>query len=389
VTLRAAYGNGTQRLVAPEETLERVRAAAAACGVTRCADVTHLDTLGIPVFCAIRPTATVLQVSNGKGLTREGARVSAIMEGIELYHAETPEDGRLLWASERELGQEQRRHLAPADVHGFEVDRHYSPGLRIEWCPGRDLATGADVLVPASAVFFNRSPSLHFTSTNGLASGNHHVEATLHALYELVERDAAATLQSGDRVPIRGYCRIVDPAGIPDGALAEAVRRVAAAGSHLRLLHVPSRIPAHTFWAVLMNEESFISGTSFNTGWGTHLDLEIAAARAITEAAQSRATMIHGSREDCSSKPVFRDGVSVTGSRAFGFFRDLVPDTSWPGLRELGIDADDDLERNLERIVDAIDQAGLGPLVECDLTQRDVGVPIVKVLAPALRFRYR
>ena len=39
-------------------------------------------------------------------------------------------------------------------------------------------------------------------------------------------------------------------------------------------------------------------------GVGTHLDPEVAAIRALTEVAQSRATQIHGTRED-TNRAVF------------------------------------------------------------------------------------
>ena len=54
------------------------------------ADITRLDRIGIPVFSSIRPEAETgaISVYNGKGLTEDQARVSAIMEGSERYSAE-------------------------------------------------------------------------------------------------------------------------------------------------------------------------------------------------------------------------------------------------------------------------------------------------------------
>src|SRR5262245_57519234 len=57
-------------------------------GITRLADVTGLDRLGVPVVLAVRPLGRSLAVSQGKGLTREQAAVSAILEAMELHHAE-------------------------------------------------------------------------------------------------------------------------------------------------------------------------------------------------------------------------------------------------------------------------------------------------------------
>lgn len=387
--VRAAYLRGTQRLVAPEETLARLAPVLAACGITRCADVTRLDRLGIPVYCAIRPAAGLQQVSNGKGLDAASAKVSSLMEAIELFHAECPEPGRLRVASARELRAEGCQVLEPSELTDWERERYYSGDFRIEWVDATELASAEPVWVPASAVFFNRSPTLHFTSTNGLASGNHLVEATLHALYELIERDAAARLLGQAHVPIVERTRVVDPRTIGDVALRSVVDGIASAGSHLVLLRVQSAIPIHTFWAILLSEDSAISGSTFNTGWGTHLDLTVAAARAVTEAAQSRATLIHGSREDALAKPVFRDAAEVRGSKAFRYFSELRPNTTWQELEQDGSAATDDLARNLDFLVSELRNAGHRRLVRCDLTRPHLGVPVVKLLAPSLLFLYR
>ena len=46
---------GTRRLVPPEETLESVRRLFPAMGITRVADVTGLDVIGLPVITAPQP----------------------------------------------------------------------------------------------------------------------------------------------------------------------------------------------------------------------------------------------------------------------------------------------------------------------------------------------
>ena len=50
-----AFRLGTHRLVAPGETVERVRRLMPALGITRVANVTGLDTLGIAVVMVCRP----------------------------------------------------------------------------------------------------------------------------------------------------------------------------------------------------------------------------------------------------------------------------------------------------------------------------------------------
>jgi ribosomal protein S12 methylthiotransferase accessory factor len=383
-SLPAQYRRGTYRLLSPEATLARITPLLDACGITRCADVTHLDTLGIPVYCAIRPDATVQQISNGKGLTAVSAQVSALMEGIELFHAESPDAERLQRASVRALHSEGCAFLHPSDLVGFESSHYYADTLELEWLEGTNVESGGPVLVPASAVCFHRRPHLHVTTTNGLASGNHTTEASLHGLYEVIERNAAAELLGHKRIPIREKCHVLALDSIDHPDLRGILDRIAAADSQLVVLQVDSSVAVPTFWAILLNEDSLISGSTFNTGWGTHLDPAVAFVRAVTEAAQSRATMIHGSREDCLAKPVFRDAVTTRSSTAFQYFKNLRADSTWDALFA-DHDVSGDLADHHATVLDLLARAGHRRVVCCDLTKPAIDISVVKVLVPSLR----
>jgi ribosomal protein S12 methylthiotransferase accessory factor YcaO len=58
--LTKGFASGTHRLVAPEVTLERIAPHLLRFGITRCADITGLDRIGIPVYVAVRPQGRVL-----------------------------------------------------------------------------------------------------------------------------------------------------------------------------------------------------------------------------------------------------------------------------------------------------------------------------------------
>src|SRR5690242_3809749 len=58
-----AYRFGTRRAVSPTETLRRIRPLLRPAGITRLADVTGLDWIGIPVYQAIRPNSRTLSAS--------------------------------------------------------------------------------------------------------------------------------------------------------------------------------------------------------------------------------------------------------------------------------------------------------------------------------------
>src|SRR3546814_15588111 len=68
------------RLVPVAPFLKTALAAAELCGVTRLADITRLDRLGLPVWQAVRPAGRALSVHQGKGASPLAARIGALCE---------------------------------------------------------------------------------------------------------------------------------------------------------------------------------------------------------------------------------------------------------------------------------------------------------------------
>jgi hypothetical protein len=64
-----AHFSGAHRVREPAQTWDLVSPLMGDYGVTRVADVTGLDVIGIPVWMAVRPLAATLAVSQGKGAT--------------------------------------------------------------------------------------------------------------------------------------------------------------------------------------------------------------------------------------------------------------------------------------------------------------------------------
>ena len=82
------YRVGTHRTVSPQATLARVGPFMTEMGITRIANVTGLDALGIPVVMVCRPNSRSIAVSQGKGVELAAAKASGVMEAVETYHAE-------------------------------------------------------------------------------------------------------------------------------------------------------------------------------------------------------------------------------------------------------------------------------------------------------------
>jgi ribosomal protein S12 methylthiotransferase accessory factor len=368
--------SGTHRLVSPETTLARITPHLPRFGITRCADITGLDCIGIPVYVAVRPQGRILQTSNGKGLRHVDAQVSAHMEAIEAWHAENP---AVVFrrASTIELRRAGEPFLSPRRLEGHTGATQAGPGLVLDWVGGEALSTGQPIWIPAFAAYYYRH-QLHRYSFNGLASGNHIVEARLHGLYEIIERDTLARLSVRGQVQ-RSRFGVIDLETIDDdvvGALCERIRRV---GLTLVLLRVAIDLPTHTFMAVLLDPSPFGHASMVNLGAGTHLSPAVAAVRAITEAAQSRLTFIHGSREDLPEQ-AYRGGTPHAALTAF--FGGLLADTRWC---ELDDHASEDLAEDLARALATLRSLRLQDAFAVDLSQPGVDIYVAKVLVPGAR----
>lgn len=290
------------RILSLEETLKRASAVASHYGITRVTDTTQLDRLGIPVFASIRPEAepNSVCVHAGKGVRSQEARVGAYMEAIEFAAVEFKRRVIDSYDSTPRLINDQ-----PAFRARF-VD--LCPLLRLKVDEDRpltcvdavDIVTGERVRVPAELVFFpfneNTSQRIFGASTNGLCSGNSVDEATLHGLCEVIERDVQAFNFVHDRSR-----RVGEPYDEP---ITSLMRRVSDAGLECILRYTPNEYGLPYFQAFIL-EPSDRDAIAISQGAGCHPMRSIAAVRAVTEAAQSRLSYIHGGRDDLIERARF------------------------------------------------------------------------------------
>ncbi len=372
-------------------TIRRITPLMPLVGVTRVAEVTHLDRNGIPNFAAVRPREPRGGISyySGKGSSRARARVGAMMEAIERFSGERC-DLPVVVASYAQLGRD-----APAvDPAALVVPRVRAVGPEsvFEWVVGHDLLADRPTYVPLEAVvspYRSRIGRAHlYTSSNGLAAGNTRVEALRSALCEVNERDAmalyhaATTLRHGvarlmaasDRdasPPLRDGYPLIDPRGMPARA-ARVYRRLVAAGFKVYLRDITSDLGIATIECSIAETLGPRRFEAFS-GYGCHPDARVALARALLEAAQSRVTSIQGGREDLPD----RQGRDAAGD----------PDLVLGGGATLPFAAvvtheDRNLVASTRWLLGRFRAAGFAQVVAVDLTRPEVGVPVVRVVVP-------
>jgi ribosomal protein S12 methylthiotransferase accessory factor len=375
--------DGTHRAQCIEDTLKQVLRLAPVMGITRVANVTGLDQPGIPVVMVCRPNSRSVAVSQGKGIDLPSAQASGLMEAAELYHAETAVLPLRL-ATYEELRYQY--NVVEVDELPRESASRFQPNLRLLWCEGFDLISGDNVFIPYEMVHTNYTmpfPEGHGcfpASSNGLASGNRPVEAISQAICEVIERDATTLWK------LRGEEKFnhnrLDLRSVDDRICREIFAKLERAGLCVVVWDVTSDVGIAAFECFIVpRTDSAMWHSMVATGSGCHPAREVALARALTEAAQARLTVISGLRDDFRresyDKWLNADRITamrrrMTGSRPTRRFQD-VPHR----------DAET-IEGDVEWELKCIKEAGVRRVVVVDLTKVEFGLSVVRVIAPGL-----
>ncbi|HEY4238288.1 MAG TPA: YcaO-like family protein [Kofleriaceae bacterium] len=365
---KATLVDGTLRTTPLATTWQKFSTLAPVAGITRLADLTGLDSIGIPVWTAIRPRSRSLSTQQGKGLTPLAAKVSALMESLETWAAETVAERKpIVRATVAEVG------ARAIDVKGLAR----GPGklgrsTQLQWIAGWDLAADRDVYVPLDAVTLDTTftaPPVFDISSNGLASGNDLVEAIVHGLCEVLERDAEAAWRrsGGDR-------RLVLDT-IPDPACRGLIDRITKTGARVFVWHLPTDASVCVIGAAIVEDprEPAWRALGCYQGFGAHLRPEIAIARALTEAAQTRVTYIAGGRDDFFAADYAR---ATDPEILADLWERLAAPCDEPVLFE---DLPRAETRSLGRDLEVL-MRGLDSVVVVDLSHAEL--PVVKVIVP-------
>jgi ribosomal protein S12 methylthiotransferase accessory factor len=272
-------------------------------GITRVTDITRLDRIGIPVFAGIRPYAApqTLCVHAGKGVRPEEAKIGAYMESIEFAVADY----------RRHMHRVQRKTVKEI-LESFRGDITF-PMFCLRWMEtvsesdtvlcveGIEYFSGAKVWVPAELVLHpfvhEGHRSLFDGNTNGLCSGNSLLEAVIHGICEVLERDVKSFGLIDDR------SRLVSLETAPK-VIKDLEAAIRSAGLQLVVRESPNAYGL-PFVAAYVLEPNDTDAIAIADGFGLHPIAEVAAIRAIAEAAQSRLTHIHGGRDDIAERVEF------------------------------------------------------------------------------------
>lgn len=367
------YRKSTHRTKSPEETLEKISNITMDIGLTRTSNITHLDRIKIPVFTSVRPLAQegAVSIYAGKGPTEIHAKVSSIMEAIERYSAEMQEtDSTIIKKYDEKDCVNPNDLILPKDSFNDE---------ELEWSEGYSVVTGEKIYVPTNAVFhpYNTENIKHIflSNTNGLASGNSLEEAVFHGMMEVVERDSWSLFEA-----FKDDKREVNCSNSTNEYIQELFSKFDEANVSIKLIDLTSDNNIPTIGAV--SEDLTLKDPALLTlGIGTHLDPEIAAIRAITEVAQSRATQIHGTREDTTRANLLRQtGYDRMKRMNRHWFRESDESIDLNDMRDY---SQNTFRENIEKSMEMLKVSDVNDAYYVNLT-RDIDIPVVRSIIPGM-----
>jgi ribosomal protein S12 methylthiotransferase accessory factor len=291
------------------------------------------------------------------------------MEAIEYAHRDLP-PSNLRRASLAELIHDRQGVVRLDRLSEFVATPWFNPERVVEWVEAEALCKTGRVWVPAAGAYFLERPRLFVNNENGLASGNSLLEATLHALYEILERHLISKA-----IGEGGEMDVLDPSSVHDECVRELLDKVEAAGLKTVLLSPPLPTPLPVFMAVLLDPSSRVASDQVHRGCGAHLSRSVAASRAITEAAQSR-VMLMGDLGERIAAPSDDERRSLHDR-----FASAQPNLDWGEVPDL---ADPLLDKDYASVMQCLEELGLTNAYRVDLT-RHAGIHVVKVLVEGAR----
>ena len=394
--------DGLDRAVSAADTLIRMESVSHSLGVTRLADITRLDRIGIPVYSSVVPDSPdILSVYSGKGARPIDAKTGAMMEAIE---RQTAIRTRLPFVEESFTSLSQTGPaLNPRSINQ-RLKEDYSEDATCCWSEAFDLVTQEKCWVPSRyAGYLWRElphPSPFATNdTTGLASGNTFEEAVCHALCELAERDAWTMAELGARQLPRERRSLafgIDHKDGPDDFELYPCLDLPSDDPLLQKFHqaglapivrdITSSLGIPTFFASVV-DQSIEGAPMAHSGLGTHPDARVALRRSLTEVAQSRCVDIQATREDILPPDAKRSSFALHTRRLTEINRNswcITPSVRMRSFSEVTSHHFQSIREDLDFLIERFAANGLKQILVVDFTPDAENYSVVRVIVPGI-----
>jgi thiazole/oxazole-forming peptide maturase SagD family component len=407
--------DGGHRICLPEETAERyehhISPITGIISTLRRTSGTHNRVIHdyVAEYQTIRPSSPgsdlnslqpfLRRRSGGKGKTDTQARTSALCEALEGYSGFYQGDEITVKAKYAKLdslaihphacllfsdAQYHHREISNAGASPVEwIPRPFDEDWEIDWTPIWSLTNNVVKYVPTAYCYYSYplpgDYQFCIADSNGNAAGNTREEAILQGLMELVERDSVA---------LWWYNQVKRPAVDLNSfdepyihALQSYYRSV---GREVWALDITGDMDIPAFVALSRCVDTSAEHIMF--GFGAHFDPAIALLRAVTELNQMVSQLPLDLNAWPANTPVEKNMKSWCTSATIEEQPYLAPDASQPLRVRQSYSRlwSDDLQEDILTGVDILQRHNIEVLV-LDQTRPDVGLKVVKVIAPGMR----
>lgn len=338
--------------------------------------------------------------NGGKGKTPLQAKVGALCEAIErfsmMYHEKEYEvvstfqdlEGAIdpnscMLFSHQQFENRDKINAESTKFYAM-IPQQLDRTKEIPWVPIYNLTLDKFQCIPAEFCFAqypveDDDKRISYPDSNGCAAGNTLDEAILQGLLELIERDAAA---------IWWYNRICRPAvdllKLNHDYILQVKGLYHKNGRTLEVIDITTDIGIPVFVAV---SADINTSNRIIYAFGSHTDVTIAIERAVVELNQLYPIVENKEASIETGDPLFNDWLLNSTLESVPYLK---------GDEYSAVDIIKKYEGrcaptitdSLQYIKQNIEKQGMEILVR-ELTQPDIGLPVVKVVVPGLRHFWR
>ncbi|MBI9075910.1 MAG: YcaO-like family protein [Desulfatibacillum sp.] len=368
------------KVTTPEKTLERFRERLAQVDLDILEKTVRVDNgrLDIPVFMSMCGSDARVVTGNrkqmGKGGTAAQAEASAVMELAERFslYAFSNNPGNFVVDTQLNLRDRAMTPLAIAhSVSDTSNEAEKALGLFSRypqrWCPGTNLTTGQQVMVPFDWFF-------SINEFNGASAGNATEEALCQGISEVVERHVCALVsRESIATPLIRRDSITDPMAL------ELIDKFDKNGIELFLSDLTLGMGVPTVGALAYDPATMGSSSEIVWTAGTAPNPQKALCRAITEVAQLGGDFNSNANYLASGlpKPITLSEVDYVIHSSLETRIQDMPDLSNSNIR-----------REVEGLVSSLSVFGL-EVVAIETTHSGLAVPAFYSIVPGTQFRER
>jgi ribosomal protein S12 methylthiotransferase accessory factor len=306
------------------------------------------------------------------------------MESLEVYCAE---ESQIPYSTLSYQQIKEQVAVIPKHLLAYRKNSLFHPELPEKWAVGWDLLQQREVAAPLVSITLNFLTSRASTipcfqnNSNGLASGNHFLEAVSSAIYELIERDGASCHHFASTTTAFSIPRIRSET-IPYPAVQKLLDQLAHKGIGVSLSDCSTDTEVPIIMATIWDK--YFSHTGITRGYGAHLDVEVAMIRALTEAIQGRTVAIAGARDDLffSHYQHFKKMDSPQAQR------ELEDEPSTIDAASYRSETTSTLEGDIHLLLGKLKKIGIEQVIVFDLSRPEFDVSVVRVIIPGMEGYY-